>query len=184
VLGQPVGLPDLEPRASEAPPWEMVKGEERRRRSRHDETGAGRRRGRHCDRRGCGAMKREFDTAKARRTLDLKWTQEKKRARRLWEEARRDASAIVQMLIRKYDPRRIYQWGSVLDESRFTEMSDLDIGVEGVESAERFFAMCGDAQAMTRFSLDLVEMEKIEPEFADIIRMKGKVVYERDSGSD
>lgn len=129
-------------------------------------------------------MKREFDTAKARRTLDLKWTQEKKRARRLWEEARRDASAIVQMLIRKYDPRRIYQWGSVLDESRFTEMSDLDIGVEGVESAERFFAMCGDAQAMTRFSLDLVEMEKIEPEFADIIRMKGKVVYERDSGSD
>lgn len=52
--------------------------------------------------------------------------------------------------------------------------------MEGLDGgAERFFAMYGDAEAMTRFAVDLVEMERIEPEFAEIIRMKGRVVYER-----
>jgi hypothetical protein len=32
---------------------------------------------------------------------------------------------------------------------------------------------------LTRFSLDIVQIEKIEPEFADSIRQSGKVVYER-----
>jgi hypothetical protein len=32
---------------------------------------------------------------------------------------------------------------------------------------------------MTTFPVDLIDLRRIEPEFADIIRMKGKVVYER-----
>ena len=121
-----------------------------------------------------------FDTAAARRSLEQKWAWERETNRKLWEKARRDAEAIVAMLARKYAPRRIYQWGSVLDGKHFSRMSDIDIGVEGLEGgAERFFAMYGDAEALTRLPLDLVEMERIEPEFADIIRMKAKVVYER-----
>ncbi len=39
--------------------------------------------------------------------------------------------------------------------------------------------MLGEAQSMTPFSLDLVQMEKIAPEYAEDIRHHGKVVYER-----
>jgi hypothetical protein len=39
--------------------------------------------------------------------------------------------------------------------------------------------MLGDAMKLTRLSLDIVQIEKIEIEFADAIRQSGKIVYER-----
>ena len=87
-----------------------------------------------------------FDTAAARRALEKKWAWERETNGRLLEQARRDAEAIVAMLARKYAPRRIYQWGSVLDGKHFSRRSDIDLGVEGLAGgAERFFAMYGDA---------------------------------------
>lgn len=98
-----------------------------------------------------------------------------------FQEAWRDFRAIVTRIAERYRPTRIYQWGSLLHRAHFCEWSDIDIAVEGLGSAERFFALYGDADRLTRLPLDLVEMERIEPEFADIIRMKGMVVYERDN---
>ena len=94
-------------------------------------------------------------------------------------QAARDAEAIVEMIAVRYRPARIYQWGSVLRPGGFQEYSDVDIAVEGIEDAAAFFRMLADAQAMTRLPLDLVQMEKIEPEYAEEIRQHGKVVYER-----
>jgi len=37
-----------------------------------------------------------------------------------------------------------------------------------------------DAQALRRFPLDIVQLEKIAPEYADDIRQHGKMVYERE----
>jgi len=118
------------------------------------------------------------DIRAARRNLERRW--EKKRAGLdiKFEQASRDAAAIMEMIIGKYRPRRIYQWGSLLDKEKFGEHSDIDIAVEGITGAERFFALLGDAGDMTGFPLDIVQMEKIEPEFADIIRMKARVVYD------
>jgi hypothetical protein len=39
--------------------------------------------------------------------------------------------------------------------------------------------LIGKAQAMTDFPVDIVQLEKIEPEFAESIRTDGKLVYER-----
>jgi hypothetical protein len=44
----------------------------------------------------------------------------------------------------------------------------------GINEAERYFALLGDAMGLTRFSLDIVQLEKIEPEFAELILLKGK----------
>jgi predicted nucleotidyltransferase len=120
------------------------------------------------------------DRDAVKRFLQEKWRREREVNFRLWAEAWRDFEAIVEMLIQKYNPRRIYQWGSVLKRDEFCEISDIDIGVEGIGGAERFFAVYGEAAAMTRFPLDLVEMEKIEPEFAELIKLKGRLVYERE----
>ena len=92
-----------------------------------------------------------------------------------WDDLRR----IIDMLITRYRPCRIVQWGSLLDRRKYWERSDIDLAVEGIEDAETFFRLYGDADRLTRFPLDLVALERIEPEFADLIRAKGKVVYER-----
>lgn len=94
-----------------------------------------------------------------------------------WDDFRR----IVHLLVRDFAPRRIYQWGSLLHREQFTEWSDVDVALEGLGSAERLFAAYAAASNLTRFPLDLVEMEHIEPEFAHLIRLKGVVVYDRDS---
>ena len=91
-----------------------------------------------------------------------------------------DARAIVELIIRQYHPHRVFQWGSLLRPGDFKRYSDIDIAIEGVTDAERFFALLGEAQAMSRFPLDIVQLEKIAPEYADDIRRHGKIVYEHE----
>ena len=62
-----------------------------------------------------------------------------------FERATRDARAIVSEIVVQVNPRRIYQWGSLLDRKRFSEISDLDIAVEGLNGPAEFFQVLGIA---------------------------------------
>ena len=118
------------------------------------------------------------DIQRARANL-LKREEIRREARRKrFEAASGDFARIVEMIIDRYSPRRIVQWGSLLHPDQFDESSDIDIAVEGITDADRYFALLGDAMALTRFRVDIVQLEKIEPEFAELIRLKGKVLYE------
>ena len=106
---------------------------------------------------------------------------EKKRQKILderFKQAWQDFNTIVKQLINHYQPKRIIQWGSLLDRNQFTEMSDIDIAIEGILSAEIMFQIYGDIMKLSDFDVDIVQLEKIEPEFAEIIKEKGKVIYE------
>jgi predicted nucleotidyltransferase len=98
-------------------------------------------------------------------------------------EARRDFKAIVVEIARRYNPQRIYQWGSLIDGGHFTELSDIDIAVEGIGDPQTFFELLGTAEKITRFDLDIVQMEHLHPAYADGIRRRGRIVYERGSGA-
>jgi predicted nucleotidyltransferase len=76
-------------------------------------------------------------------------------------------------IVQQFAPRRIYQWGALLRPGAFKPYSDIDIAIEGVTDAERFIALLGEAQALSRFPLDIVQMEKIAPEYADEIGRTG-----------
>ncbi len=95
-----------------------------------------------------------------------------------WTKANADANAIIAHIASHYHPTRIWQWGSVLNPDKFTEISDIDIALEGITDAATFFAIIGDADNMTPFPIDIVQLERIEPEYANIIRRKGKISYE------
>jgi len=90
-----------------------------------------------------------------------------------------DCRAIVDMIVKECRPVRVYQWGSVLRPNGFRDYSDIDIAVEGIGDAQLFFEILGQASKMTSFPVDLVQMEKVAPEYAEEIRQYGKVVYER-----
>jgi predicted nucleotidyltransferase len=90
-----------------------------------------------------------------------------------------DARAIIAMIEKDYAPQRIWQWGSLLNQKQFSEISDIDIAVEGISDTETFFELYGKALALTSFPLDLVDLARIEPAHADSIRGRGRLVYER-----
>ena len=120
----------------------------------------------------------EFHLAQARVYLQPHQQEKRSFRHQRFEAAWHDFHAIVTLLIEHDPPRRIYQWGSLLNEATFSEISDIDIAVEGEFSPEIFFAMVREAEQLTSFSLDFVDLNKMEPEFADIIRAKGRLVYE------
>ena len=94
-------------------------------------------------------------------------------------QATRDARMIVSEIAEQVNPRRVYQWGSLLDRGRFSEISDVDIAVEGLGGAAEFFRVLGIAMNATALPVDVVELEKVPPEVADRIRRQGVLVHER-----
>jgi hypothetical protein len=119
-----------------------------------------------------------MDPERVRKKLDLREQEAAERNLQLWKKAKADADRILEMLVTVYHPKRVWQWGSVIEPEMFRKGSDIDFALEGIPDAPTWFRLLGDAMDMTDFSLDLVELDKIAPEFADIIRMKGRVVYE------
>jgi predicted nucleotidyltransferase len=95
------------------------------------------------------------------------------------ETARKDFNRIVDHIARTYRPKRIWQWGSLIDGHHFSERSDIDIAIEGIEDPKTFFAILGDAMDMSSLPVDVVQIEAIHPAYADSIRSRGRIAYER-----
>ena len=107
---------------------------------------------------------------------------ERRRRERIDEryaQATRDAGAIVSEIAEQVNPRRIYQWGSLLDRKRFSEISDLDLAVEGLNGPAEFFQVLGIAMNGTALPVDVVELEKLPADVAERIRKRGALVHER-----
>ncbi len=96
-----------------------------------------------------------------------------------YTKAAHDFEQICTLIIAKYNPACIWQWGSLLDRRRFSEISDIDIALEGLRSVEEYSAILSDIIAITDFPVDLVEMERIGVENAAFIRKYGRLIYER-----
>ena len=120
----------------------------------------------------------DFDYTAARGFLRRKDEVRGEALRRRLRSAHLDFDRIVKLVIERYHPARIYQWGSLLDPRTFAEWSDIDIAVEGIASAEQFLALYREASEMTRFELDLVQLENAHPSYAASIRERGRLVYE------
>ncbi len=90
-----------------------------------------------------------------------------------------DFNRMITVIIEKYNPKRIWQWGSLLNRKHFSEISDIDIGLEGLHSIDEYADIVAALSDMTAFPLDVVEMERIGKRNAHHIREFGRMVYER-----
>lgn len=95
--------------------------------------------------------------------------------------ARKDFDRITAEIVKRFDPARIYQWGSLIDGGHFSEISDIDIAVEGILDPQTFSRLLGCAEDMSRFPLDIVQIEHVHPAYAELIRKRGRIVHERGS---
>ncbi|MCX7030010.1 MAG: nucleotidyltransferase domain-containing protein [Spirochaetes bacterium] len=121
-----------------------------------------------------------FDIAAAAESFMARQGKVRERRRRLHEMACADSARIVDMAIREFQPRRILQWGSLLEPDDFDEHSDIDIAVEGLADARGFLDLLGKAIDMTEFPVDLVEWEKLDQDSRESILRRARVVYERE----
>ncbi len=101
------------------------------------------------------AAKDAFDYVAARAYLQHKHATLQAQRLALWQQAQADAHAIIEMITRHYAPQQIIQWGSVLAPQHFSEVSDIDLAVAGVDSVV-FLHLLGDAEALTDFPLDIL----------------------------
>ena len=126
-------------------------------------------------------MKEDFgvDLVEVRAFLARKEERRRAELDERYAKATRDARAIVTEIAAQVNPRRIYQWGSLLDRKRFSEISDVDIAVEGLNGPAEFFRVLGIAMDGTNLPVDVVELEKVPVEIAERIRRRGALVHER-----
>ncbi len=106
------------------------------------------------------------------------------RQRQVWEHRRQ---AVLQALLaasqaivpRFPNVHRVYLFGTVLRPGAFRSTSDVDVAVEGKLRAEDYFALWRALERAARgWPIDLVELER-DVRFADRIRERGMVIYER-----
>ncbi len=119
-----------------------------------------------------------IDLEKVRSRLQKQEEERTERLHSRWLEAQRDFENITARIIKTCSPRKIYQWGSLLDFSRFSEISDIDIALEGLSGPEEYFRILGFCLGMTSFPVDVIEIDKIDKETARQIQEYGKLVYE------
>ena len=120
-----------------------------------------------------------IDMDKVRAFVASKARERKEALDERFDRATRDFDSIVERIVNELTPTRVYQWGSLLDRNRFTEISDIDVAVEGLRSSKEFFEALGIAIDGTSLPVDVVELERVPADVADRIRRKGRLVYER-----
>jgi len=74
-------------------------------------------------------IKNDFDIAVAKETITMRERSRAEARHERLEKACEKLEKIVAHIIQKYEPMRVYQWGSLLDERRFTKISDIDIAL-------------------------------------------------------
>ena len=96
-----------------------------------------------------------------------------------WQKANEDFNAICNMIISKYNPEIIIQWGSLLNADKFSEISDIDIAIGGLKNAEAYFNLLADAGNLSDMPLDIVLLKDLHPLHRQSIEQNGKVIYKR-----
>jgi uncharacterized protein len=99
------------------------------------------------------------------------------RSRRFLE-ARVALKKAVNILVGKYNVRKIILIGSLLDRARFGFHSDIDLCVEGLRDHVYFEALGELLLTSGKFDIDIIPFENLPPDKVELIS-KGKVLYEK-----
>ena len=122
------------------------------------------------------------------RAAAKRYAERRRRRREAAEErlarAQSAAHELVCYIATTWQPQAIYTWGSLVHTERFSEISDIDIAIEGFPAGEPELAQIRNvADRLTDIPLDLVVLERLEPGRAQLIKRFGKRVWPEDSNA-
>lgn len=89
----------------------------------------------------------------------------------------------IATLCRKYNVKELYAFGSVLDESRFTNESDVDLlvdfnEIELLKYADNYFEFADSLEELFKRKVDLLTIRSLRNKyFIEAVNKEKKVVY-------
>lgn len=92
-------------------------------------------------------------------------------------EARSQAAQIADLLVEQFNATQVVLFGSLVRQ-RFTEVSDIDLAVAGIEPGRFFEALAAVNQVTNRW-VDLKPLEDLEPHFYQRVMATGEVMYDQ-----
>jgi predicted nucleotidyltransferase len=119
-----------------------------------------------------------IDIARAAKRIirEEKLIREQRHARYL--KARSEFEAAVEAAKAFPTVQRIITWGSILRPERFTERSDIDICVQGIDDPREWSRLERALLDLVTLPLDLVRWEELMEPHRESILARGEVVYE------
>ncbi len=115
------------------------------------------------------------EVAEYRRHWRERAEREATRQRELASRARAEAGRVAQVLVREFGASRIYLFGSLAQEGRFHEWSDVDLAVEGI-APERFFKAWAAAGAYSDVPIELVDLDEVGGPMRTLILEYGELL--------
>lgn len=84
------------------------------------------------------------------------------------------------MLTQEFGAKRVYLFGSLVREGKFSERSDIDLAVEGIESHRFFEAGAAlDRACDYRYRIDLVDLATARAGVKELILTEGVLLDDR-----
>ncbi len=111
-----------------------------------------------------------------RATAERRWKEKERerlaRHKRAWRIARQ-----ASMVLRKqYGADKVMAFGSLVHDDWFSETSDVDLAVWGLQSEDYFVAVAKLQDLSPEFQIDLVAVEHCKPELRTVIMNEGELL--------
>jgi predicted nucleotidyltransferase len=123
----------------------------------------------------------EVEVAEYRKFWRERAAREAARQRELASQARAEAIRVAEVLVRDFGATRVYLFGSLLQEGRFHERSDVDLAVEGI-APERFFKTWAAVGADVRVPIELVDIDEVGETMRELILEHGELLCDASAG--
>ena len=92
------------------------------------------------------------------------------------EKAMTVARSAAKLLKQKYGAKKVVLIGSLLNASRFTPRSDIDLTVWGIASDQFYQAVAAATGMSTLFQIDLIDPETCRPALLEAIEKDGQEI--------
>jgi len=109
-------------------------------------------------------------------SLRKKLEKEKEERFILFDRVRKKLPDIVKVTA-EFNPEKVVLFGSITNKERFSEYSDIDIGVIGVKK-EDFFYLYSRLADRIDWALELIDLDD-DPRFKEMVLEKGEIIYDR-----
>jgi predicted nucleotidyltransferase len=109
-------------------------------------------------------------------SLRKRLEREKEERFKLFTKFRKNLPHIID-IITEFNVEKVILFGSLIDKEKFTESSDIDIGLIGLDKKD-FFKLYSRLSDRIPWPIDLVDLDE-NPKFKAKILERGEIIYDR-----
>ena len=119
---------------------------------------------------------RKMNNNKILECLRKRHEREKEERFKVFTKLRKNLPHLIN-IITEFNVEKVVLFGSLLDKEKFTECSDIDIGLVGLDKRD-FFKLYSRLTDRISWPIDLVDLDD-DPKFKTKVLERGEIIYDR-----